>query len=448
MPPEAESENRKDWRYSADGELIMETGPHGAELYDYDRAGWLRSHSPAQGVQERFHWDKAGNPVNEYETVADNRVRAWGKYRYDYDEWGQVILRGEGHREKRLEWDADGHLLRVKSGDRTTHYRYDALGRRTHKVTFTDMQERVENETHFLWQGTRLLEERTGESRKTYIYGDARSPVPVACAERRAGREEIYHYQSDPSLRIRTVTDETGKVVWDGCWQAWGRMQAELSGPGGFEQNLRLAGQYYDRESGLHYNLFRYYDPDVPGRFLSSDPIGLAGGINLYRYAPNALGWIDPWGWTPWNSGMNGATATVTVDGVSHTAMSSSTGHAEINALNWFVNEGGGITDKNVTIKDVTGLFSDGNKPVGVCTNCRANAMDILIRNNAGSLTMPKTVGNVFQYDITIPSSEFSALRDKLLAIKNSGGDYNSRSNAAWAAIEEHGSIGGGGGGC
>ncbi|EEJ7236655.1 DUF2380 domain-containing protein, partial [Salmonella enterica subsp. salamae] len=69
-----------------------------------------------------------------------------------------------------------------------------------------------------------------------------------------------------------------------------------LSGPGGFEQNLRLAGQYYDRESGLHYNLFRYYDPDVPGRFLSSDPIGLAGGINLYRYAPNALGWIDPLG--------------------------------------------------------------------------------------------------------------------------------------------------------
>ncbi|EGZ4337002.1 hypothetical protein AHV17_004388 [Salmonella enterica subsp. enterica serovar Texas] len=142
----------------------------------------------------------------------------------------------------------------------------------------------------------------TSGSRKTYIYGDARSPVPVACAESSGGREEIYHYQSDPSLRIRTVTDETGKVVWDGCWQAWGRMQADLSGPGGFEQNLRLAGQYYDRESGLHYNLFRYYDPDVPGRFLSSDPIGLAGGINLYRYAPNALGWIDPLGldYTTW----------------------------------------------------------------------------------------------------------------------------------------------------
>ncbi|MCG8711053.1 RHS repeat-associated core domain-containing protein [Brenneria sp. 4F2] len=46
---------------------------------------------------------------------------------------------------------------------------------------------------------------------------------------------------------------------------------------------------------GLHYNLFRYYDPDC-GRFTQPDPIGLAGGINLYQYAPNALGWVDPLG--------------------------------------------------------------------------------------------------------------------------------------------------------
>jgi uncharacterized protein RhaS with RHS repeats len=48
----------------------------------------------------------------------------------------------------------------------------------------------------------------------------------------------------------------------------------------------------------LHYNLFRYYDPDI-GRFTQHDPIGLAGGINLYQYAPNPLGWVDPWGWKP-----------------------------------------------------------------------------------------------------------------------------------------------------
>ena len=60
-------------------------------------------------------------------------------------------------------------------------------------------------------------------------------------------------------------------------------------------QNLRFQGQYFDAETGLHYNRFRYYDPDIE-RFVSQDPIGLAGGINNYQYAPNPVGWIDPLG--------------------------------------------------------------------------------------------------------------------------------------------------------
>ncbi|MCU6226783.1 type IV secretion protein Rhs, partial [Morganella morganii] len=61
-------------------------------------------------------------------------------------------------------------------------------------------------------------------------------------------------------------------------------------------QNLRFQGQYFDRETGLHYNTFRYYAPDT-GRFTQQDPIGLMGGLNLYQYAPNPVGWVDPWGW-------------------------------------------------------------------------------------------------------------------------------------------------------
>jgi RHS repeat-associated protein len=58
---------------------------------------------------------------------------------------------------------------------------------------------------------------------------------------------------------------------------------------------LRLQGQYFDSATGLCYNRFRYYDPLI-GRFISPDPIGLLGGLNTYRYAPNVLSWIDPFG--------------------------------------------------------------------------------------------------------------------------------------------------------
>ncbi|WP_143493585.1 RNase A-like domain-containing protein, partial [Pseudomonas sp. B17(2017)] len=60
---------------------------------------------------------------------------------------------------------------------------------------------------------------------------------------------------------------------------------------------LRFQGQYFDDESGLHYNRHRYYDPEV-GRYLTPDPVKLAGGLNQYRYVPNPTGWVDPLGLT------------------------------------------------------------------------------------------------------------------------------------------------------
>jgi RHS repeat-associated protein len=88
-------------------------------------------------------------------------------------------------------------------------------------------------------------------------------------------------------------------VVWRAYYKAWGGLEA-LS-PNLVEQNLRFQGQYHDRESGLYYNTFRYYDPAV-GRFTTQDPIGLMGGDNLYQYAPNPNSWIDPLGWCNGNA--------------------------------------------------------------------------------------------------------------------------------------------------
>ncbi|KDP98534.1 hypothetical protein ER21_08300 [Cronobacter sakazakii] len=92
------------------------------------------------------------------------------------------------------------------------------------------------------------------------------------------------------------MTDADGQTVWRGQFSTWGDTERELSVPQWqVPQNLRFQGQYLDRESGLHYNLFRYYDP-VAGRYTQMDPIGLAGGMNTYSYVGDPLVWVDPLG--------------------------------------------------------------------------------------------------------------------------------------------------------
>ncbi|WP_251936879.1 RHS repeat-associated core domain-containing protein [Streptococcus sp. Marseille-Q0941] len=74
-----------------------------------------------------------------------------------------------------------------------------------------------------------------------------------------------------------------------------GRLKEETKVTDSAYQPFRLQNQYADCETGLHYNFFRYYEPDA-GRFVNQDPIGLSGGENFYQFAPNVQGWIDPLG--------------------------------------------------------------------------------------------------------------------------------------------------------
>src|SRR5207247_3195156 len=81
------------------------------------------------------------------------------------------------------------------------------------------------------------------------------------------------------------------------------------SGLGAFSCNLRFAGQYFDKETNLHYNYFRDYDPSV-GRYQQSDPIGLRGGINTYLYSgANPIRNSDPFGLVMWKGSMTAVSA-------------------------------------------------------------------------------------------------------------------------------------------
>lgn len=132
-----------------------------------------------------------------------------------------------------------------------------------------------------------------------YVYEDSDSYSPLARIDHENGKKSVYYFRCQPNGLPDALDDSEGNPQWYARFTSWGKTEVEsgrLHTPGHkYSQNLRFQGQYLDRETGLHYNTFRYYDPDS-GRFTQHDPIGLMGGLNLYQYAPNTLGWVDPLG--------------------------------------------------------------------------------------------------------------------------------------------------------
>lgn len=115
---------------------------------------------------------------------------------------------------------------------------------------------------------------------------------------------QIYHYHNDHLGTPSELTNRQGEVVWLADYEAWGNTARvvwreerleQLKVSAGELQPIRFQGQSFDAETGLHYNRFRYYDPDL-GMFISRDPIGFLGGFNTFAYAPNPVMWVNPSG--------------------------------------------------------------------------------------------------------------------------------------------------------
>ncbi len=133
------------------------------------------------------------------------------------------------------------------------------------------------------------VDSATGQTLAEYVWLDG---APLAYIE--AGN--TYQIHVDHLATPQVLTDGTGQVAWEAHYTPFGRAAVISQGP---TFNLRFPGQYFDDETGLHYNWHRYYDPAI-GRFITSDPIGLAGGLNTYGYAyENPVMTTDPTGQCP-----------------------------------------------------------------------------------------------------------------------------------------------------
>jgi RHS repeat-associated protein len=215
--------------------------------------------------------------ANRLDNVIENGVPRT----YGYDNTGNTIFDGA----LQFVYNQDGRLWQVwQGGVLRGEYVYDGKGRRVIKrasgITTIYHYDRFD----------RLIEETdaNGNLLVDYVYLDNRPFAQV-----RPG-EQVYYYHTDHLGTSRAMTNNSRAIVWKVQTDPFGN---EL--PGGIksvENNLRFPGQYYDQESGLHYNYFRDYDPKT-GRYIQSDPIGLFGGINTYSYVrSNPLRLKDPSG--------------------------------------------------------------------------------------------------------------------------------------------------------
>ncbi|TDV40612.1 RHS repeat-associated protein, partial [Pseudomonas helmanticensis] len=251
-----------------------------------------------------------------------------------------------------LRWDLFDRLVHFEDPRLSVDFAYDALGRRLHKNSRAQYKQRPEagslwnrNEharkqrelgcgfTLYGWDGDNLAWESSpaqsdGEPGRTvhYVF-EPGTFVPVAQAVRHAPIDLIglpdysgeYSLDEDPVWNHKAtalpfdalawyqcdhlgtpqeLTDSQGNMAWTSQYKAWGQVteqRSEWARQHGVVNPIRFQGQYHDHETGLHYNRYRYYDPGV-GRFISQDPIRYEGGLNLYRYAPNPMEWIDPLG--------------------------------------------------------------------------------------------------------------------------------------------------------
>ncbi|QXI61691.1 RHS domain-containing protein [Pseudomonas sp. OE 28.3] len=286
---------QRQYDYDKSGNLarLLDTRK-GEHHYHYDPLARLTRADHSQDVQERFGHDPAGNLLMQDrpgpDIVAGNRLMIQGDHHYDYDAFGNLIRqrRGKGHQlVTEYRYDCQHRLIGItQPNGQTASYRYDPFGRRISKT--------VDGKTtEFFWQGDKLVAEHHADCHRSYIY-EPDSFRPLVLLEGFGPQEtKPFHYQLDHLGTPQELTNPEGEIVWSAHYRAYGEI-ARLD-VRKIDNPLRFQGQYFDAESGLHYNRHRYYNPDI-GRYLTPDPVKLAGGINAYRYVPNPTGWVDPLG--------------------------------------------------------------------------------------------------------------------------------------------------------
>jgi RHS repeat-associated protein len=277
----------QDVQYHGAGRLAWASGDYGTDSYSYDRVGnrtALTRQLGSGSYSESYAYEPGTHRlagISGSGAGAQNRAM-------DYSSVGSL----ETDTGRTFDYNDNGRLIAVHAGGTEIgRYGYNPLGERERKTAGGETR-------HFVYgrNGELLYEGAADRSwYREYIYLEGR--LIAIAGDGGVGDQSQYHAVHTDRLGTPQVVTNSGKsVVWSAVYEPFGKVRLLAAS---FENNIRFPGQYYDQETGLHYNYFRDYDP-ATGRYIESDPIGLKGGFNTYAYVlNNPIMWIDPFGLKP-----------------------------------------------------------------------------------------------------------------------------------------------------
>lgn len=299
---------RNDYQHDANGNITeLATNIWGTLSYGYDALDRLTSENTAS-KQGSYSYDGVGNRTQR--EVTENGATATTTYQYASDSNRLTAINGQAvttdaagnltrdRASRLLGYDAQNRLASVKiNGQQVAEYRYNSLGQRIAKLTGQGFTTYLYGPDGQLLAETDYNSAGIQQRRQAYLWLDS---MPLASVETQGNNSpRVICLHSDHLNTPRLATSATQQIAWQWQSDAFGNGAPNQDPQGSGQQtilNLRFAGQYYDTESGLHYNYFRDYDPET-GLYVESDPIGLNGGLNTYGYVgANPVGNIDPLG--------------------------------------------------------------------------------------------------------------------------------------------------------
>ena len=246
------------------------------------------------------------NTNNQLLSVSNGATGTPQTLSYTYDANGNTTNQTDGltgsqtaNHNRTYGYDTSDRLVEVRDGSNAliAVYSYDPFGRRLSKDTGT-------KKIYYLYNEEGLIAEADASGQLTKSYGYApqssftTNPLWMKSGNGSIGSTQAYYtYQNDHLGTPQKLLTQSGQTVWSATYDSYGN--ATIDPAYTIVNNLRNPGQYADQETGLHYNWNRYYDPRAVGggRYITSDPIGLRGGINMYTYVEgNPTNDIDPTG--------------------------------------------------------------------------------------------------------------------------------------------------------